>query len=69
MLVVACDGVRAYIVPDCAECIYAEDNINSMNECPLWKCGSSDECDPDCEYYTENWRSMPLPEPPKEVSE
>lgn len=55
MLTVVYDGVKAFVVPDCAECILAEKHPDDMDECPLWKCEAKDECDPACEFYTEHW--------------
>ena len=58
MLTVVYDGVKSFVVPDCAECILAEKHPNDMDECPLWKCEAKDECDPDCEFYTEAVRKF-----------
>lgn len=49
------DGVRAMILPECAKCILEEKYPNDFEECPIWKCDAIDECDPDCEFYTEEW--------------
>lgn len=49
------EGVRGYVVPDCAKCMYEGEDINSMDRCPLCRCESEYDCDPDCEFYTEDW--------------
>ena len=53
MLTIIYDGVKSFVVPDCAMCIYEGDKINNMNKCPL---ESEDYCNPDCEFYTEDWK-------------
>lgn len=55
LLSVVYDGVKALVTPDCAMCIVEGENINNMDACPLRKCRDEYECDPDCEYYTEDW--------------
>ena len=55
MMTLICDGVKGYVVPDCAKCLLEGESINSMDKCPRWQCEAEDECDPDCEYYTEDW--------------
>lgn len=57
MITLIQEGVKSYVVPDCTKCICAEKNINNMNDCPLHKCEEKDECDPDCEYNTEDWNN------------
>ena len=53
MLTVVYDGVKAFVVPDCAECILSEKHPDDMDECPKYE--AKDECDLDCEFYTEHW--------------
>ena len=53
MLTTIRDGIKAFVISDCAMCICAGDRINYMDKCPLWKCESEYDCDPDCEFYTE----------------
>lgn len=55
MLITIYDGIKSFVVPDCAMCIIEGDRINNMDKCPLWKCESEYDCDPDCEFYTEDW--------------
>ena len=55
LLIVVCDGVKAFVTPDCAKCLLEDEKINNMDECPRWQCESKIECDPDCEFYTEEW--------------
>ena len=55
LLTVVYDGVKAFVTPDCAKCICEGDNINNMDKCPLWKCEGENECNPACEFYTEDW--------------
>lgn len=52
---VMCDGVEAMILPDCARCLLADKHPHAFDECPAMKRAAADECDPDCEYYTELW--------------
>ena len=49
------EGVRGYVVPDYAKCMYEGEDINNMDRCPLCRCESEFDCDPDCEFYTEDW--------------
>ena len=49
------DGVEGTVVPDFAMCVVEGDRIINMDECPIWKCDSVCRCDPDCQYYTEDW--------------
>ena len=55
LLTVVYDGVKAFVTPDYATCICEGEKINNMDKCPLWKCESENECNPDCEFYTEHW--------------
>lgn len=55
MLITIHDGIKSFVTPDCAMCNYEGDRINNMDKCPLWKCECEDYCDPDCEFYTEDW--------------
>ena len=47
------DRVEAMVLPESAFCILAQERLCDMTECQAWKCDDIGECDPDCEYYTE----------------
>ena len=55
MLRMFSNGIESYVVPDCAKCILSEKHPHEMDKCPMWKCEEKDQCDGDCEYYTEEW--------------
>ena len=46
------DGYKC-VIPSYTRCILTWKNPSEMDECPIWKCEAKDQCDGDCEYYTE----------------
>lgn len=53
MTVKTSDGIRIYVLPDCAKCKITGEHIDDMDECP---CCDSGICTPDtCFNYDEDW--------------
>ena len=52
MLRMFSDGYEC-VIPSYTRCILTGQNPLKMDECPMWKCEEKDQCDGNCEYYTE----------------